>query len=341
MIGWHVPEFGKIEETPHHEPLEELDSVKIKLTRALITEDDISLICGEDKSVKLPFIPVRFGVGKISEVAQESAFLKKGDRVFISAVEPCGKCSHCESGKPENCSNFKVAGKTVNGFLKDFATTNASNVFSLPKTVSDEDAVFIEYVALALSVIDKLNVKKSTHVAIIGGTVFGSILAQLLTYYQAVPIIIDDNTEILNKVKMTGTSYAFSSSNKPEKEVSSITGGRLASNVVYVARSGLNTDLAYKLASYNSKVVFAGFSYPNLRIPMNFAMAKQIDTFCINSGYGNYLSAINLLANKAINLSSYMPKVTKMPDLITTVHSQIQAFNNKERVDNVMVDLLG
>ncbi|MBQ8725590.1 MAG: zinc-binding dehydrogenase [Clostridia bacterium] len=341
MIGWHVPEFGKIEKTPHHEPLEGLDSVKIKLTHALITEDDVSLICGEDKSVKTPFIPGRFGVGQISEVAQESAFLKKGDRVFISAVEPCGRCSSCEGGKPDNCYNFNVAGKTVNGFLKDFATTNLSNVFALPKNVKDEDAVYIEYVALALSVIDKLNVKKSTHVAIIGGNVFGSILAQVLIYYQAVPIIIDDDSESLKHAKKSGIYYTAASNSRPEKEVSSITGGRMASNVVYVARSGLNTDLAYKLAAHNAPIVFAGFSYPNLRIPMNIAMAKQLDTFCINNGYGNYLSAINLLANKAVDLSSYSLKKTSMPDLVEAIEKQIVKFNKKEHVDNLLIDLLG
>ena len=162
-----------------------------------------------------------------------------------------------------------------------------------------------------------------------------------MIYYQAVPIIIDDDPDNLKHAKKSGIYYTVSSTSKPEKEVSSITGGRLASNVVYVARSGLNTDLAYKLAAHNAPIVFAGFSYPNLRIPMNIAMAKQLDTFCVNNGYGNYLSAINLLANKAIDLSSYNLKPTAMPNLVETIEKQIDKFNKKEHVDNILVDLLG
>ena len=284
MIGWKVSEFGKIEKTKHQELLDGLDSVKIKLTRALVTEDDIAYVCGEDKSIKLPVIPVRFAVGQVSEVAQDNEFLKKGDRVVLSSVSPCGSCPSCESGSPENCYNFSVAGKTTDGFLKDFAVTNLSNVYALPQSVKDADAVYIEYVALALSVIDKLNVKKSSHVAIIGGNVFASILAQILIYYQAVPILIDEREANLRMAKKSGIYYTVSTNSKPEKEIASITGGRMASSVVYVTRSGLNTELAYKIASHNAPVVFAGYSYPTLKVPMNVALTKQIQTSCVNNG---------------------------------------------------------
>ena len=340
MIGWKVSEFGKIEKTKHQELLDGLDSVKIKLTRALVTEDDIAYVCGEDKSLKLPVIPVRFAVGQVSEVAQDNEFLKKGDRVVLSSVSPCGSCPSCESGNPENCYNFSVAGKTTDGFLKDFAVTNLSNVYALPQSVKDADAVYIEYVALALSVIDKLNLKKSSHVAIIGGNVFASILAQILIYYQAVPILIDERESNLRMAKKSGIYYTVSTNSKPEKEIASITGGRMASSVVYVTRSGLNTELAYKIASHNAPVVFAGYSYPTLKVPMNVALAKQIQTSCVNNGYGNYLAAINLLANKAIDLSVYALPETKMDDIVFEVEKMIERFDDKKHFNNLFVNLL-
>lgn len=340
MIGWKVTEFGKVEKTQHQELLDGLDSVKVKLTRALITEDDIAHICGEDKSVGLPIIPVRHAVGQITETAQPHDFISKGSRVVLSSIEPCGECPACEAGRFENCYNFKISGKNRNGFLKDFAVTNVSNVFALPSSVKDCDAVYIEYVALALSIIDKLNVQKSSHVAIIGGSVFASILGQILIYYQAVPIIIDDKEANLRAVKKSGIYYTVSASNKPEKEIASLTGGRLASSVVYLTRSGISTDLAYKIASHNAPVVFAGYSYPNLKIPMSIAMSKQNNTSCVNNGYGNYLAAINLLANKAIDLSVYSLPLTKMQDIESSVEKMANDFEHKKQVNNILVNLL-
>ena len=183
MISWKVTKFGKIEKTKHQELLAGLDSVKVKLTRALVTEDDIAYICGEDKSIQLPIIPVRHAIGQITETAQPHDFITKGSRVVLSSIEPCGECPACEAGHHENCYNFGIAGRNREGFLKDFAVTNVSSVFALPASVKDADAVYVEYVALALSIIDKLNVQKSSHVAIIGGGVFASILGQILIYY--------------------------------------------------------------------------------------------------------------------------------------------------------------
>ena len=340
MIGWKVTEFGKIEKTKHQELLSVLDSVKVKLIRALVTEDDIAYICGEDKSLQLPIIPVRHAVGQITETAQPHDFISKGSRVVLSSIEPCGEFPACESGHPENCYNFGIAGRNRDGFLKDFAVTNVSNVFTLPASVKDADAVYVEHVALALSIIDKLNVQKSSHVAIIGGGVFASILGQILIYYQAVPIIIDDKESNLRAVKKSGIYYTISASNKPEKEISTLTGGRMANSVVYLTRSGISTDLAYKIASHNAPIVFAGYSYPNLKIPMNIAMSKQNNTSCVNNGYGNYLAAINLLANKAIDLSVYSLPTTKMQDIETEIGKMVDDFEHKKPVNNILVNLL-
>ena len=126
MIAWSLSDYGKLEKTENRETLEGVDSVKIRITRTLLTEDDIALISGEDKSLKLPIIPGRIAIGQISELAQESNFLTKGTRVFVSPIKNCHQCYHCLINRPRDCYNFSIAGKTSNGFLKDFAVTNVS-----------------------------------------------------------------------------------------------------------------------------------------------------------------------------------------------------------------------
>ena len=80
--------------------------------------------------------------------------------------------------------------------------------------------MFIYDISIALSIIDKLHVEKGEHVAIIGGTLFANILAQVVAYYQAVPIIIDDNEENLKLAKKCGVYYV-SNSQKAETYITS------------------------------------------------------------------------------------------------------------------------
>ena len=108
------------------------------------------------------------------------------------------------------------------------------------------------------------------------------------------------------QVENGGGIYAYNLvDNKLEKEVLELTGAHMAQKVIYVADSNINTDVALKLASNNAQVGFVGFSSPNLKVNFNLAMKKQLSFSCITSGYGYTEQAINMMTNKAIDLSIF------------------------------------
>lgn len=303
MIGLQVSEKGKLTKINKMEICDNAESSKVKITKVMLTPEDFQTIAG-DEDVTLPVIPGRIAIGQITD-ASDSAYLTKGTRVYLGSVENCGSCAECLEGEPEKCENQKIAGKTADGFLRDFAVVDNNILFALPATVKDDDALFIDYVALSLAIIDKLDIKKGEHVAVIGGGLIGTILSSLIIYYQSVPILIDSKQENLERAKLSGIYYNLFSDNKLEKEVSLLTGARMAQKVVYVTDSNINTDVALKIAAHNARIGFAGFSNPNLRVNFHFAMQKQLNFECITSGYGFTEQAINLIANKAVDFSNF------------------------------------
>ena len=341
MTGWQIIGNEQLEKVTKTEPFDGLDSIKVKITRTLLTIEDIAAFCGEDKEVAFPVIPGRSSVGQISETGGNSVFgLEKGTRVYLAPISSCGKCYHCSLGKPEECYNFVIAGKNTDGFLRDFAVMKTSDIFALPSSVKDEDAIYIEYISLALSVIDKLKIEKGQHVAVIGCNVLASILAQLIIYYQGVPILIDSDENDLLLAKKSGIYYTVGLSDKTEEEISTITGGRMASRVVYLTRSGLPTDLAFKLAAPCANVGFAGFSYSNIKVPFSIAMRKQINAICITNGFGNTETAINLLANKAVDLSNYRLPLTAMDDIEKTFISSAEDYKEGKKIKNIFINMV-
>lgn len=339
MTGWQISALGKIEKINITEMLDDVDSAKVKLTRTLLTEEDVSLYTGEEKG-KYPVIPGRMAVGQVTELGSPVSYFEKGTRVVLSPVKPCGKCYHCAGGDPRECYDFSVAGKNSAGFLKDFAVIKTADIFPLPQSVKDNEAVYTDYIALALSVIDKLDIEKGQHVAIFGGSVFGSILAQLIIYYQGVPILIDENEEALLRAKKSGVYYTLKSSTKTEKEVLSLTGGRAVGKVAFLTRSGLPTDLAFKVAAPSGKIAFAGYSFPNVKIPLGIALSKQLSTVSVTNGYGNFEPAINILANKAVDLSGYTLPLTKMDDIEASVAKMAECYKAKQPVPSFMINML-
>ena len=341
MQGWQITKAGILQSVSRTEMLSDVDSVKLRITKALLTSEDAVSFLGEDKRVKFPIIPCMAAIGQINELPIESPYLEKGTRVYVSSVKNCGKCPHCVADNEENCYEFTVAGKNTDGFLKDFAIVNVADVFPLPPSIRDEDAVYIELIKLALSVIDELAIEKGQHVAIIGGTLLGTILAQLIIYYQGVPILIDSSDEKLELAKRSGVYYTINSGNDPEKEVSSLTGGRMALKVVHVARSGMPFDLAIKLAAPTANVAFAGFSFPNVRLSLQSALEKRVNCFGVTNGFGNSESAINMLANKAVDLSNYAVPTVSINDAPKVLADMATTYKEKKTVDPVIINALG
>lgn len=350
MLGLQFTKQGKITEVNKMEVCADVDSSKIKILKVLLSPEDFATLKG-DESANYPVIPGRSAIGHLPNMndMKDFAYLEdeKEDekkifiKVFINPVTPCGECVECLSGNTNGCNNFLRAGKETNGYLRDFAVVKNNQIFPLPPTIKDNEAILIDYISLALATIDKLNIQKGEHVAVIGGGLVGLLLTLLIIYYQGVPILIDGDEANLEKARLAGSYYNLFSDNKLEKEVSELTGAHMSQKVAYITDSNINTDVAIKLASYNAKVGFVGFSAPNLKVNFNLAMKKQLDFSCITSGYGYTEQAINIIANKVIDLGVFKIPTYKYEDSISVIKSLYKNLkDNGKEPPIIMIDMM-
>ena len=204
------------------------DKVKVKVTKALLTESDVAVYSGTIK-VKAPFIPGRFAIGQVTEVGEDS-FIKKGERVYLAGVTE-DECA------PDG---LRIAGETADGFYRDFVLAGVDDVYPLPASVSDEAAFLIDAIALAEHVVDEMHVEVGQHILVLGGGLYGNILCQILMYHRAVPIFADNNAERLARAKRSGIYYTFHNDDTLKENVLNVTGGKLADGAVYLAFANNN-----------------------------------------------------------------------------------------------------
>lgn len=338
MKAWQLNDAYDIEQIKRNEITDPSKEVKIKTTKAMLSRDDITLYNGDDKP-PYPLIPGRFAIGIVIEAETNPYGIEKNNRVYLDPISNCKQCYSCTIGQPKDCSKFNIAGRNAEGFLKDFVVQPFEGVYQLPKSVSDTEALFIEYISLAISIIDKLKIQKGEHVAVIGGNFVGNIIAQLIIYYQAVPIVIDDNDENLETCKRSGIYYTLKADTRLEKEVSELTGARMTPKVVYVTSCGINTEVALKISRANATVAFAGFNYTNIRVNFSLAMLKQLRFYCITNGYGNVEASINLIANHAINLSNFKFSNATFSDIPRIFKSADTKLKSEQEVENCIIDM--
>ena len=310
--------------------------VKVKLLSASLSVSDKMAFEGSLSSIEYPIVPGRCGAGIVSEVDPTVKNFKRGDRVYLSSKVACNECYFCRTGRRSECSHLQTYGKDVDGVLSDFAIVPVETMYSLPDRVSDKEAVFIEHVALAINAINTLKVGKGDHFAIVGSSALGLILAQVALYYQAVPIVIDDREDHLEKARELGIYYTINSSKEDVvKKVFSLTGGKMATRLAYT----LDTDAVpyAKMLSIVSSYGKAGLvgsdvELDKIQIDAKALVEKTITLYGINQTTDNITGAINMLAGKDVKVSDFY---TEIP--FSAVPEYLQKLKDGEEFIQIVV----
>ena len=268
--------------------------VKVKITKALISESDVAVYDGSLK-VKAPFIPGRFAIGQVTE-ADENSFVRKGERVYLASITE-DECA------PDG---LRIAGETTDGFYRDFVLANENDVYPLPSSVSDESAFLIDAVAQAERVVDEMHIQAGQRILVLGGGLYGEILCQILIYHRAVPILADNNAERLARARRSGIYYTYPNDDTLKQNVMNITGGNLADGAVYIAYANrCDPSIMFPLVKRDSYVAFCSFTSKSVQVNLEYAMKNNVTIKGITESRDFLSSAINILANKVVSTATF------------------------------------
>ncbi len=270
------------------------NKIKVKVTKALLSESDVAVYSGSQK-VSTPFIPGRFAIGQVTEADQDS-FIRKGERVYLAGTTE-DECA------PDG---LRIAGETADGFYRDFVLAGIDDVYPLPASVSDEAAFLIDAIALAEHVVDEMQIDVGQHILVVGGGLYGNILCQILIYHRAVPILADNNPERLARAKRSGIYYTFPNDDTLKSRVLEVTGGKLADGAVYLAFANrCEPSVMFPLVKRDAHVAFCALTNKPLHVNLENAIKNNVTIKGITENREFVSTAINLLANKAVNFSEF------------------------------------
>lgn len=294
--------------------------VKVKIEEVLLSTTDVEIVSGTQKA-PLPFVPCRNAVGVVSEVFdKEKSMLQKMDRVAIEPYIPCETCPACAKGDFDKCCEMKYMGLNCDGLLQNFVSVPAELVHHLPDNISNEQALFVSYVAFCINIVDALDMEKGSHVAIFASTKTGIILAQLVAYYQAVSILVSGNEDLLDVARSLGIFYCVNTEEVDvEKEIRTVTGGRMCQSLVLFSDSDFSMKDLYNAASVNAKICLAGTSNKDSRLSVAQICQKHLNIFCVYNGVGNFASAINLLVTGTVKVDQLVGDTMDFDSLDTAL----------------------
>ncbi|MDE5897570.1 MAG: hypothetical protein K2H43_07135, partial [Clostridia bacterium] len=137
-------------------------------------------------------------------------------------------------------------------------------------------------------------------------------------YQQAAPILIDANAERLNFARNTGIYYSMPTDETLLENVGTVTGGRLADGAIYVTgASGNDPEIPFRICAREKRIVVCGQPPCDIKLDLELALRKQLSVNCV-SNCSEYLeTAINLVANKAVNPDRFHANCVKEANVVS------------------------
>ena len=190
----------------------------VKITRTTICGTDLHILKGDVPTCQAGRILGHEGVGIVDKVGAAVTAFKPGDRVLISCISSCGKCTYCRKQMYSHCTTGGwILGNSIDGTQAEFVRTPHADtsLYHIPGGADEEALVMLSDILPTGFECGVLNgkVEPGSTVAIVGSGPIG--LAALLTaqfYSPAEIIMVDVDDNRLQVAKRFGATTTFNNS---------------------------------------------------------------------------------------------------------------------------------
>ena len=183
-LVYHGPGQRAWEDVP--DPvIEQPTDIVVRIDSSTICGSDLHILKGDVPAVKPGTILGHEAVGTVVEKGSAVSTLELGDRVLVSCITSCGRCSSCKKGRYGLCTGGGgwIFGHLIDGLQAEYARVPFADtsVYKVPDELTDEQVLFLADILPTAYEVGVLNggVQPGDTVAIVGAGPVG--LAAIMT----------------------------------------------------------------------------------------------------------------------------------------------------------------
>lgn len=158
--------------------------------------------------------------GRVEAVGPDVDPDLEGTRVSVEPAIPCGECRWCRTGLYNVCPHGDFIGVPPTlGALQDYMVHPAHCLHPLPDDLSDEAAVVLEPMAIALHALNLSKVKTGQSIAVLGTGCVGTCVLALLNLYKGTHVVAADlEDDRLERAKELGADATVNATGLDDEE---------------------------------------------------------------------------------------------------------------------------
>jgi alcohol dehydrogenase len=217
----------------------------------------------------------------------------EGRRVVGEINAYCGTCPTCLRGDPTHCPQRTTLGiDRRDGVLAEYFTLPLHLLLPVPESVSDEQAVFSEPLAAALEITDRLHVRPTDRVIVLGDGKLGQLIAQVLQLTGCDLLVVGRHQSKLDLLKKRGISTQLAGESLPKG----------ADIVVEVTGSASGFATARELLRPRGQLVLKSTFHGDVTLDLSRIVVDEVSL--VGSRCGPFAPALRLLAQGLVDVES-------------------------------------
>lgn len=325
MQALQLTEYRKLRLVDLPVPSPAPDEVLIRVAACGICGSDVHGYDGSTGRRIPPLVMGHEAAGVIAAVGKSVNTFAVGERVTFDSTISCGSCRFCKTGAVNLCDRREVLGVSCgdyrrNGAFAEYVAVPARIVYRLPDSLSFADAAMIEAVSVALHAVHLTAREQGSTALVVGAGMIGLLILQALRVAGCERILVTDlDPHRLRLAKKLGATEvlevsAATTSEEIADQVRALTGGRGADLVLEAVGTSTTVRTAIASARKGATVTLVGNLSPEVSLPLQSVVTRQIRLQGSCASAGEYPQAIELMASKTIDVAPMLSAVAPLTE---------------------------
>lgn len=301
-------------------PLPGRDEVLARVAACGICGSDVHGYDGTSGRRIPPIVMGHEAAGVIVEVGDAVSGFAPSDRVTFDSTVYCGDCANCRRGEMNLCDRRQVLGVSCgdyrrNGAFAELVVVPTRILHRLPENLSFSEAALLEAVAVALHAVSLVPITSGSRALVIGAGTIGLLVQQALAVAGCSQVFVTDvDPTRLKLSESLGAMPVLGSGAELVSEILRLTSG--AGVDVVVEAVGINQTITTAIQSTRKggSVVLVGNISPEVTIPLQTVVTRQIRLQGSCASAGEYPRAIELVSSGKIQVKPLISAVAPLEE---------------------------
>jgi L-iditol 2-dehydrogenase len=302
------------------DPMPGHDEVLVSVAACGICGSDVHGYDGSSGRRIPPIVMGHEAAGTIAALGAGVNGFAEGDRVTFDSTIYCDSCNNCRRGDVNLCDNRQVLGVSCAEFRRpgafaEYITVPSRILYRLPDNLSFTEAAMLEAVSVALHGVSLAHVSADSIALVLGAGMIGLLTLQALRAAGCSRVFVADlDSTRLKLAQEVGATAALSSEKDVAAQVLQLTGGIGVDVVIEAVGRNETVKASIDSVRKGGTVVLVGNISPEVTLPLQKVVTRQIRLQGSCASAGEYPRAIELLASGGIQVKPFITAVAPLEE---------------------------